>query len=604
MKGLIRRRSLIFRLLLLSVAAVALPALLISAIYRSISSRALLESIQQQQTELARRIAVEVNDEVHQAQSLVAIVAHSSFFSAGSRVDQYEALHNLLESSPAFQETMLTSAAGTELLKVSRQGGPQHLMKRFEDLRQTYIGPPFFSGNRAPTILLVEPIRSFANPQRKGAILAKMSFTTLGALVRQAAVGPHGIAYIVDSRGTLLAHPDENLVLAHTSWASRRVVQSWLIQPDRSTMLTRDRDPQGDELLSIAYPIPLLKSAVVIQQPKADVYAPLEHMRREFIIWTLVSVLVFLVMALAIAWKILKPLRQLQVAVEEVGQGKREIHLNIHTHDELEDLASTFEKMIQSLGALERMRRDLINMVVHDLKMPLSTILPSLESLLVGDLGPLSKDQSHFIQMARRSGLEMLMLIQNLLDVAKMEEGKLTLHPEPFTSGDWARSVVANFQPLAEAAKKKLTLEIAYGIPALKGDIPLLSRVLGNFISNALRHTVPASGEVTVSLYQDGDQLAVEIRDNGEGIPEAEQKMIFERFVQGQGPSSSVPAGEAGLRSGTGLGLTFCKMIIEAHGGHITLFSQPKEGSVFTFRLPLVRESAAANPKIAVPSTD
>ena len=225
------------------------------------------------------------------------------------------------------------------------------------------------------------------------------------------------------------------------------------------------------------------------------------------------------------------------------------------------------------------MRRDLISMVVHDLKMPLSTILPSLESLLAGDFGALSKDQAHFIQMARRSGHEMLMLIHNLLDVAKMEEGKLTLRPEPFTPGDWAKSVIANFQPLAEAAKKKLGLEVAYGIAAVKGDVPLLSRVLGNFISNALRHTRPGSGEVTVSLYQDGEQLAVEVRDNGEGIPEEDQARIFERFVQGQGQKTN-------LRSGTGLGLTFCKMIVEAHGGLITLFSQPKEGSVFTFRLP------------------
>jgi signal transduction histidine kinase len=218
-------------------------------------------------------------------------------------------------------------------------------------------------------------------------------------------------------------------------------------------------------------------------------------------------------------------------------------------------------------------------MVVHDLKMPLSTILPSLESLLAGDFGALSKDQAHFIQMARRSGHEMLMLIHNLLDVAKMEEGKLTLRPEPFAPGDWAKSVIANFQPLAEAAKKKLTLEVACGIAAIKGDVPLLSRVLGNFISNALRHTGPGSGEVTVSLYQDGEQLAVEVRDNGEGIPEEDQAHIFERFVQGKGQKTS-------LRSGAGLGLTFCKMIVEAHGGLITLFSQPKEGSVFTFRLP------------------
>jgi cell cycle sensor histidine kinase DivJ len=191
----------------------------------------------------------------------------------------------------------------------------------------------------------------------------------------------------------------------------------------------------------------------------------------------------------------------------------------------------------------------------------------------------------------------MLMLIQNLLDVAKMEEGKLSLQPEPFAPADWAKSVVANFQPLAEAAKKTLTYEAAYGLRALQGDVPLLSRVLGNLISNALRHIPAVSGEVAVSLYQDGDQLAVEVRDNGEGIPESEQKSIFERFVQGAGQKAS-------LRSGTGLGLTFCKMIVEAHGGQITLFSQPKEGSVFTVRLPSRKDPSEARPKIAVPTKD
>ena len=127
MKGLFRRRSLIFRLLLLSVAAVVLPALLISAVYRSISSYALLESIQREQTELARRIAEEVDSEVHHAQGLVGLIAHSSFFSAGSRIDQYEALRNLLRESPDFQEAMFVSASGVELLKVSQQPGSPRL---------------------------------------------------------------------------------------------------------------------------------------------------------------------------------------------------------------------------------------------------------------------------------------------------------------------------------------------------------------------------------------------------------------------------------------------------------------------------------------------
>jgi len=318
-------------------------------------------------------------------------------------------------------------------------------------------------------------------------------------------------------------------------------------------------------------------------------------MRRQLIVWALVSAALFLLIALFVSWRILKPLHELQKAAEAVGQGKRDIHLDIHTRDELEDLASAFEKMTLSLAELERVRRDLISMIVHDLKMPLSTILPSLESLLMGDLGKLTKEQADFMQIARRSAHEMLMLIQNILDVAKMEEGKLRLHPEPFNPADWAHSIVSNFKPLAEAAKKKLLLSIAKDLAPVEGDAALLGRVLGNLISNALRYTAPVSGEVAVALYRDGTQLVVEVRDNGEGILETEQERIFEKFVQGENHRE-------GLGGSVGLGLTFCKMVVEAHDGRITLFSQPKFGSVFTFRLAM-REPVDVPAKIAVPSS-
>jgi signal transduction histidine kinase len=596
MSELIRRHSLVFRLLALTAAAAMLPALLIGLVFRSISSKALLESIQQQQTELARRLAEEVNNEIRVAKGMVALLARSSFFSAGSRVDQYEALRNLLREAPAFQEAMFVGPMGEELLKVSQRATAPHLVRRFEDLRQSYIGPPFFSGNRAPTILLGEPIRSFANPRRTGAVVTKMSFTTLGELMRQARVGPRGVAFIVDSKGTLLAHPEDKLVFAHTSLARRSVVQAWLAKPQEPTGLTHEVDDQGLELLSLAYPIPLLNSAVVIEQPRADVYAALERMRDQFIVWTLVSVLVFMSLAVAVAWRILKPLRKLRAAAEQVGRGQREVHLDIHTRDELEELGTAFEQMTKSLAELEGFRRDLISMIVHDLKMPLSTILPSLDSLLAGDLGKLPPEQARFVQMARRSGHEMLMLIQNLLDVAKMEEGKLSLHKELFAPADWAQSVVSNFKPLAEAAQKQLDLVIGGDLAPVEGDEALLGRVLGNLISNALRHTAPATGEVTVSLFRNGNQLAVEVRDNGEGIPEQELNRIFEKFVQGASPP-------AHMRSGTGLGLTFCKMVVEAHGGQIRVFSQPHSGSVFTVSLPL-HVVKSTPPKIAVYPTD
>ena len=579
-------RSLRSKLLALTVAAVVLPALLISMAQRSIGSKALKARIQQQQTELARRIAEEVDGDIRKGQSLIRMVARSSSFSAGSRIDQYETLRNLLREAPAFQEVMFVSDDGDELLKVSQRDVHPRLLHRRGRVRESFVGSPFFSGNRAPTVLMGEPVSSFANPSRSGAVLAKLSFMSLGTLMRQVSESMAGTAFIVDQKGVVLAHPDDAKVFAHTNFASLPVVSQWLAHPSESTSLTEYRDDRNVPVVALASPIPLLKAAVVIEQPEASVFAPLSRMRVEFIIWTLVCVAFFLSLAVAVAWRILHPLHQLREAVEKVGHGDMAVKLDIHTHDELEELGVAFEGMARNLDELQHMRSDLINMIVHDLKMPLSTILPSLDSLLAGDLGALSKEQAHFTRMAYRSSQEMLMLVQNLLDVSRMEEGKLQLHLEPFIAADWAEAVVAPFRPLAEANHKRLELIVAKDLLPVNGDAPLLGRVLGNLVSNALRHTTPSEGEVFVTLYRDGTQLAVQVRDNGEGIPEQDQKRIFEKFTQGSGKRATI-------LSGTGLGLTFCKMVVEAHNGRISVFSQPDEGSLFTFYLPMMPETPA-----------
>lgn len=574
-----RRYSLRFRLLVLAAAAATLPALVISIVQRRVGSEALQDSIEQEQMQLARRIASNMDEEIRHSQKLVALLARSSFFTAASGIDQQEALRNLLNQSFGFQELMVVNAQGNELMKVSRAVARPRLTRRLEDVRAPFIGSPFFSANRSPTILIGEPIRSSSDPRRRGAVLAKISFTSLGSLMRQVQIGRRGEAFIVHEKGMLLAHADEQQVFAHGNWARLPVVEEWMAHPLEPTGLCEYTDPSGVPMIALAYPIPLLKSAVIVQQPRADVYAPIQRMRDQFILWALASVALFISLAVGVGWRILEPLRRLRLAADQVGRGRRDIRLDIHTRDELEDVGLAFEKMTQSLAELERMRGELISMVVHDLKMPLSTILPSLDCLLAGDLGPLSTDQTHFIQMARRSGQEMLTLIENLLDVARMEDGKLALHKEPFSPGDWARGVLAGFEPLAASGQKQLRLVVAKEIAPVEGDEALLARVLGNLVSNALRHTAPGTGEVVVTLYREGPYLAVQVRDNGEGIPPEDQQRIFEKFVQG---NKRMPA-----RPGAGLGLTFCKMAIEAHAGRITLHSHPQEGTLFTFHLPL-----------------
>ncbi len=580
------RRSLAFRLLCLSVAAATLPALVIAVILQSISSRALEASIQKTQTEIAQRVADGVNAEIRYAQNLLQYVAKTPGVSSGGILDTQRAFQTLMRSLPSLQEIMVVMDTGEERVKVTRQGASGKLIKRNVNLKERSIGAPFFSGNRLPTILVTEPLAGGS-----GALVAKLSFSTLGTLMQQTRVGQRGMAFIVDSHGALLAHVIAARVRAHANLASTPVVQEWLAKPGEATRLHEYVDEQGTPVIAMAYPIPLLKSAVVVQQPKADVYAPLKRMRSQLILWTSLSVLVFLAFTVWLAWRIQQPLRQLQSAAEHIAEGRMDVKLDIQTGDELEDLGKAFSRMAESLRQLEAMRRDLISMIVHDLKSPLSSVLASIDYLFTGQLGPLNAEQRKFLRLGHRSGTEMLMLVQNLLDVAKLEEGKLPMTKEPFEPVKWAEEVTGSFKPVVEAGKKTLQLTHGDNLPAIEGDRVLLGRVLGNLVSNALRHTPLGTGEVAVTLVLRNGQLAVDVRDNGQGIPHEDQARIFEKFVQVERKTSAT-ARHAHVRTGTGLGLTFCKLVVEAHGGRIFVNSAAGEGSTFTFLLPVAASIA------------
>jgi signal transduction histidine kinase len=595
-----KRRSLAFRLLCLSAAAATLPALVIALVLRSISSRSLEASIEQNQREIAQRLAESVNGEIRQAQAMLSFAARTPGVQSGGLVETQRALLNVMHSIPSVQEVMEVLDSGEERAKVTRRGTTGRLIRRTVNLQQRSVGAPFFSGNRLPTVLITEPIKleSGKLTGRSGALVAKISFSGLGELMQKAQVGQTGLAFIVDQRGMLLAHPEDERVRAHTTLAQNPVVQEWIQRPNAPTGLHQYADEHGSAVMGLGTPIPLLRSAVVVQQPKADVYAPLQRMQRSFIIWTTLSVGLFVIITVVIAWRIQQPLRQLQYAAERIAAGKMDVQLNIHTNDELEELAKAFSRMTDSLKQLETMRRDLINMLVHDLKSPLSSILTSMDYLLTGQAGPVSQEQRRFLAIGHRSGTEMLNLVQNLLDVARMEEGKLLLNREAFSVAEWAEEVLTTYRPIAEAGKKVLTLSVEENIPPLEADRSLLARVLGNLLSNALRHTPLGTGVVHIALKRRGDQLNVEVRDNGQGIPPEYLNRIFEKFVQ-------IERRRAHLRTGTGLGLTFCKMVVDAHGGRIYVQSVASEGSTFTFLIPLATAVPAADkaPESAVLSS-
>jgi signal transduction histidine kinase len=254
----------------------------------------------------------------------------------------------------------------------------------------------------------------------------------------------------------------------------------------------------------------------------------------------------------------------------------------------LKAATDALEQSFRRLREVERMRDDLMKMIVHDLKTPLTTVLGSLEMLGEGDFGPVSESQTEVIRDCRGKADELLALINDLLEIAQLEEASLpldvgTIDPRAFlteTAQEWG----LRFQQ--EGAV--VSVEVSDDAPRFDADVSLLRRVLANLIQNALTHSSRAVA-VRLCARRDEAGILLTVADNGPGIPREYQEVIFGKFERVKNPN--VPR----VRS-SGLGLTFCRLVAEAHGGRIWVQSAEGQGSAFHLLLPLhpVTERAEA----------
>lgn len=237
-------------------------------------------------------------------------------------------------------------------------------------------------------------------------------------------------------------------------------------------------------------------------------------------------------------------------------------------------------RQLADLKRLEQVKDDLTQLVVHDLKTPLTSIVLNLDMLGAPEGSEGAKWVRH-VGDAKRSCRSLMTLVANLLDISSMEEGKLRLTREPLVLADLAASVVGEFQVQAEEEKIGVRAEVPPDLPPIRADADLLRRVLANLLSNALKHSPPETSiQVRAALADGGGAVQVDVVDEGEGIPEAYHQKIFEKFGQ-------VETARPGPRLNKGLGLTFCKLAVEAHGGRIWVQSAVGRGSTFSFTIPL-----------------
>jgi two-component system phosphate regulon sensor histidine kinase PhoR len=257
---------------------------------------------------------------------------------------------------------------------------------------------------------------------------------------------------------------------------------------------------------------------------------------------------------------------------------------------------------ISSLKALEREREDFVSMLSHDLKNPITSIVGSLDLVREGRLGPINKDQLEFLEAAGESCSEMVEMINSLLDIHKFEAGRMVMRLSLEKPHHLTEKLATQFSSVAERAGIRLVFAVSTELPKCNIDRTTFIRMVGNLLSNALKFT-PEKGEIIVQadlvnnitglmkalpkgLYpasaipEAGRFLRITVTDSGVGIPQEALGVIFDRFIQAQNRRE-------GKSRGTGLGLAFCRKVMDAHKGFIWAESEEGKGSMFTCLFPL-----------------
>ena len=255
-----------------------------------------------------------------------------------------------------------------------------------------------------------------------------------------------------------------------------------------------------------------------------------------------------------------------------IGASLREKRAHDREIRSSDQLAESYRK----LKEMERLRDDLTHMIVHDLRTPLTSLLSGLQTIPL--IGSLSDLQAEMLAIAEEGGQTLLGMINNLLDVEKMEQESVPLDRHPLTATGLIERAVTQVGMLAQASGVTLIQQAPLDLPSFSGDEDILRRTLVNLLGNAIKFT-PSGGTITASAEMVEQGMLFAVRDTGEGIPPEAFERIFEKFGQ-------VESRIAGRKMSTGLGLTFCKLAVNVHGGRLWLESQPGKGSIFYFTIP------------------
>ncbi len=448
---------------------------------------------------------------------------------------------------------------------------------------------------------------------------------TIGALTNFALgfrTHPAGNTFLVDRNGIVLANRDSRLHGKKIEEYSP-ALQALLTKHDAGI---RALDISGQKHFLFSQVSSERDWTIAVLVAAADI----EKVIRGPVLWMVFSLSVGLLLLSVLTLSglhlfVVRPLKKLTWETDHIAQtGDLSRHIDIRSRDEIGDLAHSFEEMVRALEQTQRSLQDaerhltkyrdhLQDMVAqrtrelestleqlatardraesadrlksaflatmsHELRTPLNSIVGFSGVLLQGLAGPLNEEQSKQMGMVCKSADHLLALINDVLDLSKIEAGQMKLLLEPFDLGASISGVVGTARPLAEKKGLALLANVAPSIGTIHSDRRRVEQVLLNLLSNSIKFT--EQGQVSVEAFVKGDQVVVSVTDTGMGIKETDLASLFRPFTQ-------LDSGITRRHEGTGLGLSICKKLVEMLGGTIWVKSEWGKGSSFVFELPM-----------------
>jgi len=295
----------------------------------------------------------------------------------------------------------------------------------------------------------------------------------------------------------------------------------------------------------------------------------------QFLLAGAIAAAIALVLARWLARGMTQPLRDMAQAARRMETGDYGQRVHTTSRDEVGQLATAFNRMSAELESLERLRRELVANVSHELKTPISALRAHLENLLDG----VEEPDRETLQVMLSQSERLSRLVDQLLDLSRLESGELPLRREGVPLRGLVAEVLSEVEVVRSGREVRVEDRVPDDIPPVFADRERLHQVLFNLLDNAVRLT-PPGGEVVVSAHRVDGRCEVSVADTGPGIPAEHLPRLFERFYR-------VDTARSREDGGTGIGLAIARSVVEAHGGRIRAESEVGKGSVFTFDLPV-----------------